>query len=160
MTLDLGEISNSKLRIAKLRIFAKLCRHIRIRIGIFAKLRIDIRIRICIFAKLRQKSHPNCVPENSIRTRLVTIKYTSPPSSQSSASLRLIELRIEAWQQAAILSDTGGNVNDVNDATGARVFQNKLINCLVAPTNFTTHPGPEVRPQCVMWLLADLNCVN
>ena len=67
--------------------------------------------------------------------------------SQSSASLRLIELRLEAWQQAAILSDTGGNVNDVNDATGARVFQNKLINCLVAPTNFTTHPGPEVRPQ-------------
>ena len=66
--------------------------------------------------------------------------------SQSSASLRLIELRLEAWQQAAILSDTGGNVNDVNDATGARVFQNKLINCLVAPTNFTTHPGPEVRP--------------
>ena len=64
--------------------------------------------------------------------------------SQSSASLRLIELRLEAWQQAAILSDTGGNVND---ATGARVFQNKLINCLVAPTNFTTHPGPEVRPQ-------------
>ena len=63
--------------------------------------------------------------------------------SQSSASLRLIELRLEAWQQAAILSDTGG---DVNDATGARVFQNKLINCLVAPTNFTTHPGPEVRP--------------
>ena len=66
--------------------------------------------------------------------------------SQSSASLRLIELRLEAWQQAAILSDTGGNVNDVNDATGARVFQNKLINCLVAPTNFTTHPGPDVRP--------------
>ena len=66
--------------------------------------------------------------------------------SQSSASLRLIELRLEAWQQAAISSDTGGNVNDVNDATGARVFQNKLINCLVAPTNFTTHPGPEVRP--------------
>ena len=66
--------------------------------------------------------------------------------SQSSASLRLIELRLEAWQQAAILSDTGGNVNDVNDATGARVFQNKLINCLVAPTNFTTHPGPGVRP--------------
>ena len=64
--------------------------------------------------------------------------------SQSSASLRLIELRLEAWQQAAILSDTGGNVND---ATGARVFQNKLINCLVAPTNFTTHPGSEVRPQ-------------
>ena len=70
--------------------------------------------------------------------------------SQSSASLRLIELRLEAWQQAAILSDTGGNVNDVNDATGARVFQNKLINCLVAPTNFTTHPGPEVgRHMCV-----------
>ena len=69
--------------------------------------------------------------------------------SQSSASLRLIELRLEAWQQAAILSDTGGNVNDVNDATGARVFQNKLINCLVAPTNFTTHPGPEVRPHMV-----------
>ena len=66
--------------------------------------------------------------------------------SQSSASLRLIEIRLEAWQQAAILSGTGGNVNDVNDATGARVFQNKLINCLVAPTNFTTHPGPEVRP--------------
>ena len=66
--------------------------------------------------------------------------------SQSSASLRLIELRLEAWQQAAILSDTGGNVNDVNDATGARVFQNKLINCLVAPTNFMTHPGPDVRP--------------
>ena len=66
--------------------------------------------------------------------------------SQSSASLRLIELRLEAWQQAAILSDSGSNVNDVNDATGARVFQNKLINCLVAPTNFTTHPGPEVRP--------------
>ena len=82
MTLDLGEISNSKLRIAKLRIFAKLRRHIRIRIGIFAKLRIDIRIRICIFAKLRQKSHPNCVPENLIRTRLVTIKYTSPPSKR------------------------------------------------------------------------------
>ena len=46
MTLDLGEISNSKLRIAKLRIFAKLRGHIRIRIGIFAKLRIDIRIQI------------------------------------------------------------------------------------------------------------------
>ena len=76
--------------------------------------------------------------------------------SQSSASLRLIELRLEAWQQAAILSDTGGNVNDVNDATGARVFQNKLINCLVAPTNFTTHPGPEVRPHvsdmCQKWI--------
>ena len=43
--------------------------------------------------------------------------------SQSSASLRLIELRLEAWQQAAILSGTGGNVNDVNDTTGARVFQ-------------------------------------
>ena len=71
--------------------------------------------------------------------------------SQSSASLRLIELRLEAWQQAAILSDTGGNVNDVNDATGARVFQNKLINCLVAPTNFTTHPGPEVRPHIKIW---------
>ena len=70
--------------------------------------------------------------------------------SQSSASLRLIELRLEAWQQAAILSDTGGNVNDVNDATGARVFQNKLINCLVAPTNFTTHPGPEVRPHILL----------
>ena len=40
--------------------------------------------------------------------------------SQSSASLRLIELRLEAWQQAAIFSGTGGNVND---ATGARVFQ-------------------------------------
>ena len=66
--------------------------------------------------------------------------------SQSSPSLRLIELRLEAWQQAAILSDNGGNVNDVNDANGARVFQNKLINCLVAPTNFTTHPGLEVRP--------------
>jgi len=72
--------------------------------------------------------------------------------SQSSASLRLIELRLEAWQQAAILSDTGGNVNDVNDATGARVFQNKLINCLVAPTNFTTHPGPDVRPHMVYLL--------
>ena len=67
--------------------------------------------------------------------------------------LRLIELRVEAWQQAAILSDTGGNVNDINDATGARVFQNKLINCLVAPTNFTTHPGPEVRPQLLI-------CIN
>ena len=72
--------------------------------------------------------------------------------SQSSASLRLIELRLEAWQQAPILSDTGGNVND---ATGARVFQNKLINCLVAPTNFTTHPGPDVRPHVYpsAWLL-------
>ena len=76
--------------------------------------------------------------------------------SQSSASLRLIELRLEAWQQAAILSDTGGNVNDVNDATGARVFQNKLINCLVAPTNFTTHPGPEVRPHIQLNLIRNL----
>ena len=75
--------------------------------------------------------------------------------SQSSASLRLIELRLEAWQQAAILSDTGGNVNDVNDATGARVFQNKLINCLVAPTNFTTHPGPEVRPHLSNFILGN-----
>ena len=69
--------------------------------------------------------------------------------SQSSASLRLIELRIEAWQQAAIFSGTGGNVNN---ATGATVFQNKLINCLVAPTNFTTHPGPEVRPHLTVLL--------
>ena len=41
-----GEVSNSKLRIAKLRIFAKLRIDIRNRIGIFAKLRIDIRIQI------------------------------------------------------------------------------------------------------------------
>ena len=80
--------------------------------------------------------------------------------SQSSASLRLIELRLEAWQQAAILSDTGGNVNDVNDATGARVFQNKLINCLVAPTNFTTHPGPEVRPHIYKWKRSILTTSN
>merc|ERR1712237_98374 len=53
-------------------------------------------------------------------------------------------LRSETGERAAILSGTGGNVNNVNNATGARVFQNKLINCLVAPTNFTTHPGPEV----------------
>ena len=46
MAVDRGEVSNLKLRIAKLRIFAKLRRHIRIRIGIFAKLRIDIRIQI------------------------------------------------------------------------------------------------------------------
>ena len=44
--VDRGEVSNSKLRIAKLRIFAKLRIDIRIRIGIFAKLRIDIRIQI------------------------------------------------------------------------------------------------------------------
>ena len=53
MTLDLGEISNSKLRIAKLRIFAKLRIDIRNRIGIFAKLCINIRNRIGTFAKLR-----------------------------------------------------------------------------------------------------------
>ena len=78
--------------------------------------------------------------------------------SQSSASLRLIELRLEAWQQAAILSDTGSNVNDVNDATGARVFQNKLINCLVALMNFTTHSGPEVGRFLFYSIVA--NCTN
>ena len=46
MSVDCGEVSNSKLRIAKLRIFAKLRIDIRNRIGIFAKLRIDIRIQI------------------------------------------------------------------------------------------------------------------
>ena len=51
--LDRGEVSNSKLRIAKLRIFAKLRIDIRNRIGIFAKLCINIRNRIGTFAKLR-----------------------------------------------------------------------------------------------------------
>ena len=53
LSIDRGEVSNSKLRIAKLRIFAKLRIDIRNRIGIFAKLCIDIRNRIGIFAKLR-----------------------------------------------------------------------------------------------------------
>ena len=79
--LDLCKVSNSKLQIAKLHIFAKLPRHIRIRIGIFVNLLIDIRIRISIFSKLCQKLHSNCVPGNSIRTRLVTIKCTLPRSN-------------------------------------------------------------------------------